>query len=660
MCGIAGIVLRDGAADLGRERAAMEVALVRLAHRGPDDSGLHAGAGVLLGNRRLAILDLSPGGHQPMTSTSGDLVVVLNGEIYNYIELRRVLESEGHVFRSSSDTEVLLAAWKTWGEAALERLHGMFAFAVWNARTRRLVVARDRLGEKPLFFWRDATRFVFASELKALLALVPTRPALSPTALDTYLHYQYVIEPETPLEGVRKLRSGHVLAVGPEEWNESPRAYWDLSRVPPIDGDPVARLRDALERAAELTLRSDADVGIALSGGLDSAVIAALARRKRSNISGFTVGYPGHPAFDERQAARQLAERLDIPFVSAELPTGEFAAFFPELVAAMDEPIADVAAYGHFAVAKLAASHGAKVLLTGIGGDELFFGYGWVREALRLSRLKARAVADGSGFDRVRAQALRRVLAHPAILHAVANRRLPQWWRDAVDRRFDLGRLDLDHADEWVFYQLDYHWEPAQRFTADVFSDATRAAIPDRHASTLMRGLGEHLDPQFAIWQRLVDSWLVSNCLALGDRVSMAASVEARIPLLERTVVETVIGLWKSGRTDDSQGHKLWLRAAIADLLPADVLNRPKQGFVTPTREWIAAINDRYRALLVDGSLVDRGILDGGRLRRWLAQGPASLHREFFQYKLTQLELWNRLVPEGQRTADVSHALQSV
>ena len=661
MCGIAGVVLREASADTARERAAMDRALVRLAHRGPDDSGVHAGAGVLLGNRRLAILDLSPGGHQPMASTDGDLVVVLNGEIYNYVELRRMLESKGCAFRSTSDTEVLVAAWKTWGEAALERMHGMFAFAVWDARTRRLAVVRDRLGEKPLFFWQDATRFVFASEIKALLALMPTRPPLSPAALDTFLHYQYVIEPETPLEGVRKLRAGHILEIGPDAWSAASRPYWDLSHVAPIDGDPVPRLRSALERAAELTLRSDADVGIALSGGLDSAVIAALARRARSNISAFTVGYPGRPPFDERREAQQLADRLGIPFVSAELRTDQFAAFFPELVSAMDEPISDVAAYGHFAVAQLAASQGVKVLLTGIGGDELFFGYGWVREALRLSRLKKRAVAQGSGLDRLRARALRRVLAHPSILHAVANRRFPQWWRDAVDRRFDFGRLDLEHADEWVFYQLDYHWEPARQFTRQIFSDATRAAIPDRHASTLMRGLGhDAADPQFAIWQRLVDSWLVSNCLALGDRVSMAASVEARIPLLERTVVETVVGLWKAGRTDDSQGHKLWLRAAIADLLPPEVLNRPKQGFVTPTREWIAAVNARYRALLVDGALVGHGILDGGRLRRWLDRGPASLHREFFQYKLTQLELWHRLVLEGQRSADLSHAPQLV
>src|SRR5581483_3341610 len=471
----------------------------------------------------------------------------------------RTLEARGRVFRTTSDTEVLLAAWAAWGADALDRIHGMFAFAVWNTRTRRLVLARDRLGEKPLFYWYDDRRFVFASEIKSLLELVSGRPRLSAAAVDTFLHFQYVIEPDTPLDGVRKLPAGHLLEIEPSSWSAGPRRYWDVTQVPALDADPVEALRAALERAIELTLRSDADVGVALSGGLDSAVIAALARRQRSNIIAFTVGYPGRPSFDERRDAQALADRLDIPSVSAELPTDQFADFFPELVSAVDEPISDVAAYGHFAVARLAASHGVKVLLTGIGGDELFFGYGWVREALRLSRLKAAAVANGSAFDRFRARQLRRIVARPAILHALANRRLPEWWRDAVDRRFDAGRLDLDRPGEWVFYQLDYHWDPARRFSHAVFSDAARAAIPDRHAYALMQGLDASADPQFAIWQRLVDSWLVSNCLALGDRVSMAASVEARIPLIERTVVETVLGLWKAGRSDDAQGHKVWL-----------------------------------------------------------------------------------------------------
>ncbi len=660
MCGIAGVLLRDADADPCRARVALDASLARLQHRGPDDSGVYQSAGVMLGHRRLAILDLSSAGHQPMMSADREQALVLNGEIYNYLELRRPLEASGHVFRTQSDTEVLVAAWSAWGPAALERLHGMFAFAVWDVRERALTLVRDRLGEKPLFFWHDETRFVFASELKALLELMPHRPRLSPAAIDTFLHYQYVVEPETPLEGVRKLPAGHMVTIARERWSVAPRPYWRVSDVSPVDAAPVPALRASLERSVELTLRSDAPVGVALSAGLDSAVIAAIARRQRADVVAFTVGYPGRPSFDERTGAEQIAARLGIPHVCDELRTDDFASFFPELVSAIDEPISDVAAYGHFAVARLAAQHGVKVLLTGIGGDELFFGYGWVREALRLSRLKAETIARGSALDRTRADLLRRVLAHPHVLHAIANRRLPAWWRDLVERAFDLGRLDLDHPDEWVFYQLDYHWDPAERFAADLFTDAARDAIPARNAFALMRGLAsDGANLQLAIWERLVGSWLISNCLALGDRVSMAASVEARIPLVERTVVETVVGLWQAGHLDDSQGHKVWLRAAAADLLPPEVLDRPKQGFVTPTREWMAAVNHRYRAVLADGALVDRRLVDGGRLRRWLAE-PPTLHREFFQYKLTQLELWTRLVADGQRSTEIADVRERV
>ena len=441
--------------DEAREQPRLAAAMDRLRHRGPDDLGSCRRRGLLLGHRRLSILDLSPAGHQPMTSADGRLVVTFNGEIYNFLELRRDLEQSGHAFRTGSDTEVLLAAFVEWGTRCLDRFRGMFAFALWNSDTGRLLLARDRVGEKPLYYWRDGERFVFASEIKALLELMPVRPALSPDNLNIYLHYQFVIEPRTLLEGVHKLPAGHLLEMSEDCWNCSPQPYWELSSVPPIEGDPAARLRGALESAVELTLRSDAPVGLALSAGMDSGIIAALASRKRKDLTAFTIGYPGQHQFDERSDARQLAEWLNIPWRSAELPTDEFAAIFPSLVGSVDEPIADVAAYGHYAVSRLAAQHGVKVLLTGIGGDELFFGYGWVREALRLSRIKIHARQKGSAWDRARARILRGILDRPAMLNAAANRRLPEWWRRRVERTCDYGRLDLDHPDEWVFYQLD-------------------------------------------------------------------------------------------------------------------------------------------------------------------------------------------------------------
>jgi asparagine synthase (glutamine-hydrolysing) len=653
MCGIAGIVVRDPSADSPRDQERLIAALDRLRHRGPDDVGFYTAPGVRVGNRRLAIQDLTAAGHQPMLSRGGSTVLVFNGEIYNYLELRRTLERAGHTFGTRTDTEVVLAAFDEWGGAALDRFRGMFALALWNTRSGRLLLARDRVGEKPLFYWRDGARLVFASEIKALLELIPQRPQISAEDVNTYLHFQYVIEPRTMLDGVRKLAAGHTLEVGADVWHATPVCYWSLESIPPVDGEPVPRLREQLEISVDLMLRSDAPVGIALSGGIDSSIIAAIAARTRRDVAAFTVGYPGRPSFDERNAAQDLAAALDLPWHSAELPTGEFAHDFPELVAGMDEPIADVAAYGHQAVARLAASHGVKVLLTGIGGDELFFGYGWVREALRLSRLKIDMRRRGSASARARAALLRRLLLDTPLFNLAANRRLPAWWRQRVDRLFDAGKLDLEHPDEWVFYQLDYHWNPSCRFAPQVLSDRFRS-IPDRAAYRLMSGLApDGGDAHVAVCRLLFDSWLVSNCLALGDRVSMAASVEARMPLMEVGLVEAVVGLWRAGRTDDAQGHKLWLRAVAADLLPPDVVNRPKRGFMTPTAEWMAAVNGQYAPQLLNGTLVESGVLDGDRLRGWLGRTPATLHRDFFQYKLTLLEVWHRAVCHGERAHDV-------
>jgi asparagine synthase (glutamine-hydrolysing) len=651
MCGLAG-VLAAGGVPGEEERRRLQSALGRMCHRGPDDEGIFADAGVLLGHRRLSILDPSPAGHQPMASPDGRFVVILNGEIYNYLELRAELAGTGFTFHTGTDTEVLLAAFARWGRGCLARLRGMFALAVWDRVERTLFLARDRVGEKPLYWWRDGARFVFASEMRALLELLPARPGLRPDAIDQFLHWQYVVEPATLLEGVHRLPAGHTLALGPGAFDTAPEPYWELEDAAPVEADPVEALGAVLDEAVTLTLRSDAPVGVALSGGLDSGVIAAIAARRREGVAAFTVGYPGARDFDERAQASALARALGIEWHSAELSTDEFAASFPGLVAAGDEPIADVAAYGHFAVARLAAGHGVRVLLTGIGGDELFFGYPWVREALRLSRLKLALRGRGGAARRSVARMKRAVAAGPAV-NVVANRRLPSAWRSAVHRFLDAGKVDLEHPDEWVFQQLDYHWAPAERFTRSLYAAGFRARLAPRAAYAPLRGLGAATEPAVAVARLLFDTWLVCNCLDLGDRVSMASSVEARVPLLDARLVETVIGLWKAGRGDDALGHKLWLRAVARRWLPPEVLDRPKRGFVTPTAEWMAAVNARYGRRLEGGALVEAGVLDGDRLRRWLANAPEGLHRSFFLYKLTLLELWTRLVLLGEGVESV-------
>jgi asparagine synthase (glutamine-hydrolysing) len=652
MCGIAGLLLKDRDESEDDDRR-VRAALARLRHRGPDDEGLCRSSGVVLGHRRLSILDLSAAGHQPMQTGDGRFVCSLNGEIYNYLELRAELAAKGRAFRTGTDTEVLLAAFAEWDTAAIARFRGQFAVAIWDARRKRLVLARDRVGEKPLHYWRDGERFAFASEIKALLELLPARPPLSADSINTYLHYQFVIEPATLLDGVAKLPAGSLLEIENGNWEAQPRRYWSLAAVPPIEGDAVDRLRQALHDSVSLTLRSDAPVGVALSGGLDSGVIAAMAARERKDLTAFTVGYPGARDFDERAPARGLAASLGIPWHGAELPTSDFVASFPHLVEVMDEPIADVAAYGHYSVSKLAAAHGVKVLLTGIGGDELFFGYGWVRRALELSRMKLEAIRSGSSPSPARARLVRTLLQRSPLPALLTNHRFPRSWRDLVDRQFDAGRLDLDRPDEWVFYQLDYHWDPAVAFTAQVFTPEFAATLSPRGAYRLMAGLSDAAPPEIALTGMLFDSWLVSNCLDLGDRVSMASSVETRVPLLEAGVIDTAIGLWRAGRRDDAQGHKTWLKAIARDILPADYVNRPKLGFVTPTVEWTQAINAKYGQLVNDGVLREARIVDPDRLHAWLRRAPGGIRRDFLVYKLTLLEVWCRTVLRGERVTGI-------
>ncbi|MEO1512700.1 MAG: asparagine synthase (glutamine-hydrolyzing), partial [Planctomycetota bacterium] len=340
MCGIVGVITREPVAASSLDAAAIAC----LGHRGPDGSGRWSDDHAGLGHARLAIIDLSEGGSQPMVSAGGRYVITFNGEIYNYVELAEELRGLGHRFESRCDTEVALAAFERWGPACVERFRGMFALAIWDTRERELFMARDRVGEKPLAVYRDGDRLVFASELKALIPLLPRSPELDPAAVDLYLHYQYWPEPWTPLEGVRRVPPAHTATLRVDDWRYEERRYWDLESCSPIGGDPAEAIRGALEESVRLTLRSDVPVGVALSGGIDSACVAALASAQYGGrLRAFSVGYPGRPPYDERAQARALAEKLGIEFEEVELDVDGFVDFFPELVRILDEPIADPA-----------------------------------------------------------------------------------------------------------------------------------------------------------------------------------------------------------------------------------------------------------------------------------------------------------------------------
>jgi asparagine synthase (glutamine-hydrolysing) len=638
MCGISGLLSRSPIEGEPVQRAVMQ-----LRHRGPDDAQIWSDRHIQLGHTRLAILDLSSLGRQPMSYQNERFWITYNGEIYNYLELRHELSELGHSFKSRSDTEVLLAAYAEWGKDCLRRLRGMFAFGIWDSQLNRLFLARDRVGEKPLYYWTNHHSFYFASELKALLALLPIRPALDPGAIDLFMHYQYVPEPRTPLLGVKKLAAAHYLCIDLANWQVEPRRYWSLHQVAPITGDVTEQLRHELDQTLNLTLRSDVPVGIALSGGMDSGGIAALAAPKYKEVlRAFSVGYTGHLPCDERPQAKTLANQLGLPFHEVELNTEDLVDFFPKLTRLMDDPIADIAAYGHFMVMQMAAAEGMKVMLSGIGGDELFWGYDWVIEATRLAHQK-QAMCTASNGSQSYDWASNPLIRSPLYARLCNSNKLPKGMRLHLRQWQDYSRMTLSDSEQGIFYNVRQDFQAAWSCRHQLYTPQFLEQLLPHQPFEPFRVVPEHRnDVPLQSCQFLFDTWLASNCLALGDRTSMAASLEVRLPLLDYQLIELVVGLQKQ-YPHSQVAHKRWLKEALKGILPDEVLDRPKRGFEPPYEAWIQELVRHYGEWVVEGHLVKMGYFN----EKWVKKLFQDVRKNYsVSYRLIVLELWYRSVVE--------------
>ena len=645
MCGIIGRVSRQAKRQQPNFSAQT---LATLAHRGPDGTGVFSDDHIQFGHTRLAIIDLTSAGHQPMTYAQGRYTVTYNGEIYNHVELRQELEALGETFVSHSDTEVLLAAYKVWGEFCVKRFIGPFAFAIWDKHAQQAFLARDRCGEKPLFYSFDQTSLVFASELKGLIPLLDARPALNPAAVDQYLHYQYVPEPLTLLQGVHKLAAGHTLTVSLDRWNAQPVRYWTVeeaavqsAQFPPdmAQQDILLAIRQGLENAVKLTLRADVPVGIALSGGVDSGAIAVLAQKNYPEpMHAFCVGYPGRPPYDERQQARSLAESLGMIVHEVELPVDSFVEFFPSLVQIMDEPVADPAAFGHYSVPRAAADQGIKVLLSGVGGDEIFWGYPYVTQAVQLNQLALKHPALVGFANWLTAPSvqtfLTKVAHYPHANHSIKR------YADILQKL-----SDPQQAKGQLFYSM-LHPEFAgpYPFKNKLYGSAMASVAKDNPFAPIDIGLRLSEQVPAAVIRLLFETWLTSNCLSLGDRVSMGVGVETRMPFLDAQLIGLVMAL-RAQSPDHGLGQKAWLRQALKGVLPAEVLSRPKAGFQPPVQEWLSGVVQRYAEVLAGGQLQQAGILAADSIayvQHDLAQ--QSYTGLFLAYKLVLLEMWYQKV----------------
>ncbi|HXH37742.1 MAG TPA: asparagine synthase (glutamine-hydrolyzing) [Thermoanaerobaculia bacterium] len=537
-----------------------------MSHRGPDDCGLWvAGDGSAgFGHRRLSIIDLTPGGHQPMADSSGRVHITYNGEIYNFLELRHVLEALGHAFRSASDTEVILAAYRQWGEGFVERLIGMFALALYDEEVRVLFLARDRAGEKPLFVWRDGRRIVFASELKAMFALPEFPRRLDHNALEHYLAFSYVPRDLCLVAGVEKLLPGHMLRFEAGNGNVTARRYWDLPRF-----DGSAKKADPEELADELDILlagavkkqmiADVPVGILLSGGLDSSLVTAMAARVSSRpVKTFTISFPGHKGQDEAPFARLVAQHFGTEHT--EMPADAASvSLLPKLAWQYDEPIGDSSMVPTYIVSRLIRQH-ATVALGGDGGDELFGGYHLYTWSARLGLVQ-------------------RLL--PRLVRGIVGRaahRLPSATR---------GRNYLIGAAARGFEPLNHlglYFDAGRRRELLAHVNGTHPT-PDELRKSIAVGAFTMLQAAERIDFR---SYMVDDILVKVDRASMLASLETRVPFLDPAVVEFAFGKVPDNLKVTLTGRKILLRRLAARLLPAQLDLKRKQGFSVPIAAWFA------------------------------------------------------------------------
>ncbi len=574
MCGIAGI-LRLGERGAPPEADALQRMIDIVEHRGPDEQGIYRDDQLGLGHARLSIIDLA-GGRQPVHNEDRSIWVVLNGEIFNYLELREELIGRGHKFYSNSDTEVLVHLYEDHGERFVEQLNGQFSIALWDRPRRRLVLARDRVGIRPLYYAEAQGRLVFASEIKSLLTLPALERRLDPEALTQLFTYWAPVPPRTVFAGISALPPGHLMVVD-EAGERRVRRYWDLSfpeRAEDHDPRPLGALAEELRAlmidAVRLRLRSDVPVGAYLSGGLDSAVITALVKHyTNAPLRTFSLTFED-AEFDERRYQQQLVEHLDTDHSEICCSTAAICEAFPKTIWHAESPVLRTAPTPLQLLSSLVRERSYKVVLTGEGADEVFGGYDIFREA-QLRRLWA-ADPDGEGGEQARALLGR---LYPYLEAS------PMKSAAYAKRFFGQG---LDHLDRPYFGHIPRWSTTARSHRFFVGELAETAASFDRY-----QVISELLPPAVSRWQPLCrDQYLEINTLmsgyllsSQGDRVMMANSVEGRFPFLDHRVIEWAARLPVAAKIHGTE-EKVLLKQAMADLLPAAITRRPKQPYRAP------------------------------------------------------------------------------
>jgi asparagine synthase (glutamine-hydrolysing) len=624
MCGIAGFIDPENLSDAEQAADILDRMCRVITHRGPDDQGTLVEGRAALGMRRLSIIDLA-GGRQPISGCNGAVTIVFNGEIYNYRELQSELEARGHRFRTHSDTETIVHAYEEYGDACVERLRGMFAFALWDERAQKLFIARDRAGKKPLYYaLTPRGTLVFGSELKSLLEHPEVEREVNPRAIDAYLTLGYVPDPMCVLAGIQKLPPGHDLTFA--GGRVALKQYWDFPFAETAAEPPHVRAEDYLEElralldeAVRVRLISDVPLGAFLSGGIDSsAIVGIMSRHTAQPVKTFSIGFH-EDDFNELKYARVAAKHFGTDHHEF-IVTPDICHIVDELAWHFDEPFADSSAVPTYMVSKLAREH-VTVALSGDGGDELFAGY--TRYATEQRR---------SHFTRL-PRAVRRHLMQPLSHH------LPHgaWGRNY------LHNISLDATERYldsvsVFTALNRRSLYTGDFSRQL-AEGSSAAARFRHYAGRVPGA----DPVNALLYLDSKTYLPGDILTKVDRMSMAVSLEARAPLLDHKLIEFVTRLPASLKMRGLEGKHIFKRA-ISDFVPAEILNRPKQGFGVPINRWInVELRERIRETITEPRARERGYAEPAYIKRLLDEHERGRRDHSTQlWSLFMLELWHR------------------
>lgn len=625
MCGFVGVVELKG-------QAVSQDTLVRMrdlmTHRGPDDAGLLIQDNVGLGHRRLSVVDLSPAGRQPMHNEDSTIWIVVNGEIYNHEELRVSLRRKGHVFQSRTDSEVILHLYEDEGERCLDQLIGMFGFVIWDSRRRRVFGARDRTGIKPFYYYLDHERFICASECKAIHADARVPRVANPEFFADYLYAGYSQGDKTPFRGIRQLLPGHKLTLSNGQLSIS--KYWDVAYAynhTRDDRDVIEEMRLLLDQTMLLHCRSDAPVGCHLSGGLDSSAVVGFTARHYSPLKTFSTRFAEDACFDETPYARAVSRYLGTEHLEATPHANELARLFPSLIWHLEVPMPTSSAFGYYATSLLAVQH-VKVALTGHGGDEVFAGYPPQFQA---------AFGHQSMFDPIAVPRPRDLSGLARAGRLLRNRGIPGV-ANRIWRRFAPGQNSLE--DVWI----SLHCGPAPADQWVLRPEFVRSMGGYTPREDYLRPLQEASSPY--VLDRCLYHDLRSylpGLLHMEDRLSMAVSLESRVPLLDHRIIEFLATVPPDQKVRN-QEPKALLRSAAGSLLPPEVRDRrDKIGFYTPVVSfWLEReLAPLVRRVLSSPECLDRGILNPDELRRERLP-PEDVWAAF------NIELWCRLFLDGR------------